>query len=52
VAVQLETILLAQILQPLQRSFGEFSALPLTSMAQAIAQRDAARFSAALTLFR
>ena len=49
--MQLETILLAQVLQPLQASFGQVSVLPITLLAQAIAQRDAARFSMALKLF-
>ena len=51
VAVQLETILLEPILQPLEASFGEKGILPLGFFAQAIAQRDAQRFSAALKLF-
>ena len=49
--MQLETILLEPILQPLEASFGEKGILPLGFFAQAIAQRDAQRFSAALKLF-
>ena len=52
VAVQLESILLEQLLSPLDRSFGAFGGLPLSLFAQAIARRDAARFAAALNLFR
>jgi len=52
VGVQLESILIEQMLSPLQRSFGDFGGLPVSFFAQAIAQRDAARFSAALKLFR
>jgi len=52
IAVQLESILVQQMLSPIERSFGDFGGLPASFFAQAIAERDAARFSAALKLFR
>ena len=50
--MQLESILIEQLLSPIEKSFGGFGGLPLSLLAQTIAQHDGARFAAALKNFR
>lgn len=48
IGVQLEGLLLEQILTPLEGAFGRVGGLPIALFAQAIAERDAHGFAAAL----
>lgn len=49
VAAQFEGLLVAQMLAPLERSFGEAGSIALTPFAQAIATADRHGFGAVLT---